>query len=450
MRKVRTNRWAALATLRRRLTATGLAALALAVFGSGVLMAVELADGAQAAPESYDQASQHHPAPAQTLRVFGPLKRQESATKYAIGLVHRDTPPGMRRRNVRRAMRTEVILPDGMRLLTRGRYKSQFSDRLWRRYWRGPIPDTNLRWRIIHGTPTWRVLNVGATAPRVAFWVSGHPGQCFQVKTVGMHQHNRRWIRNRHSLVQTAKACLPSGPGTTPATTPTPTPGWTNIVNDRFDTGSIPSHWSRYSNPYGSAPHNCTDPAHVYVANGYLQLLESYESSRPAGAHCPYAAGWYTGGLTLPYTAPYSANDQRVTVRFRIVSVGGVVPHYIIPMRRADNSEEDIFESDVLSFGHTFLHYTGGRVRSVPAYSIDVTQWHTVRVTQLNHVVSVYIDDMTTPAWRYGGNSTTTPDATQWRHVLLQQECSHATGCPKGTSGDSEIQVDWITVDDAR
>jgi hypothetical protein len=138
-----------------------------------------------------------------------------------------------------------------------------------------------------------------------------------------------------------------------------------------------------------------------------------------------------------------------VTIRFRIVSVGGVVPHYIVPMRMADNSEEDFFESDVLRYGHTFLHYTHGRIRSTPAYSIDVTRWHTLRFTQLDHVVSAYIDDMTTPAWVYDGPATTTPDAGQWRHVLLQQECSHANGCPKGPSGSSDIQLDWITVDNA-
>lgn len=429
---------------------TGLAASAAAVFCSGVLIAVKLADLARAAPASRGHASTHHSPLMLTLRVVGPLKRRGNAARYAIRLVHRGMMrSGTARRNIVPAMRTQLILPDGMKLLRRGSYSSRFSDRLWRSYWHRPIPDTNLRWRIIRGVPTWRVLKVGASAPRVAFWVRGRSSQCFQAKTIGMYRHDIRWVKILHAPTQTAKACLPSAAGATTATTTTPSRGWTNIVNDQFDGGAIPSHWSRYSNPYGSAPHNCTDPAHVFVANGYLHLLESYESSKPAGAHCPYGAGWYTGGLTLPYTAPYSANDQRVTVRFRIVSVGGVVPHYIIPMRRADNSEEDIFESDVLSFGHTFLHYTGGRIRSDPAYSIDAAQWHTVRFTQLNHVVSVYIDDMKTPVWRYDGNSTATPSATQWRHVLLQQECSHTGGCPKGTSGSSDIQVDWITVDNA-
>jgi hypothetical protein len=222
---------------------------------------------------------------------------------------------------------------------------------------------------------------------------------------------------------------------------------WRTIVNDQFNKGGLPAHWLRYSHPYGSAPNNCTDPAHDYVSGGYLHIVEKYERSKPAGVDCPYGAGWYTGGVSLPAVAPYSANNQRITVRFRIVSAGGVVPHYIVPMRYADNGEEDFFESDLLTQAHTFLHYSGGRIWSDRGYSIKVTRWHTLRFTQLNHVVHAYIDKMKRPAWSYHGNPTTTPDAT--RHIVLQQECSHASGCPRGTSGYSDIQIDWITVSDA-
>lgn len=413
-------------------------------------MAVEPAGRAEAAPTSRDRASMHRPPMMQNLRVSGPLKRQGNAARYAMSLVPRDlTSSQAARRNIVPAMRTQLILPDGMKLLTRGNYRSRFSDRLWRGAWHRPMPSSNRRWRIVNGAPTWTVLRVGASAPTVAFWVGGHAGQCFRAKTVSMERRNGHWATIAHAPVETARTCLPSraAPTTSP---PAPPPrGWTNVVDDQFNGGGIPSHWSRYSNPYRSGPDNCTDPAHDFVAGGYLHLVESYESSKPAGVDCPYGAGWYTGGLTLPSTAPYNADNQRVTVRFRIVSVGGVVPHYIIPMRRADNAEEDVFESDVLSFGHTFLHYAGGRIRSDPAFSIDVTHWHTVRFTQLDHLVSIYVDNMKTPVWSYHGNATTTPDATQSRHLVLQQECSHVSGCPKGTSGSSDIQVDWITVDNA-
>jgi hypothetical protein len=222
---------------------------------------------------------------------------------------------------------------------------------------------------------------------------------------------------------------------------------WRTIVNDQFNKGGLPRHWLRYSHPYGSAPNNCTDPTHDYVSGGYLHIIEKYETSKPAGVECPYGAGWYTGGVSLPEVAPYNVNNQRITVRFRIVSVGGVVPHYIVPMRYAGNGEEDFFESDLLNQAHTFLHYSGGRVRSDRGYSINVTRWHTLSFTHLNHVVHAYIDKMKRPVWAYRGDATTTPDAT--RHIVLQQECSHTFGCPKGTTGYSDIQVDWITVADA-
>ena len=119
------------------------------------------------------------------------------------------------------------------------------------------------------------------------------------------------------------------GPPWSSATTGTPSASastqtrWRTIVNDQFNKRGLPHHWLRYSHPYGSAPNNCTDPAHDYVSGGYLHIVEKYEASKPVGVECPYGAGWYTGGVSLPEVAPYSVNNQRITVRFRIVSVGG-------------------------------------------------------------------------------------------------------------------------------
>jgi hypothetical protein len=244
---------------------------------------------------------------------------------------------------------------------------------------------------------------------------------------------------------------------TTTATTTTPDPGWTNVVNDQFDSGGIPPEWHLYHGPYGSAPKNCAAPSHDYVANGYLNIVESYEPSTPANTSCPYSAGWYTGGLALSWSSPYSANDQRVTIRYRIVSTAGIVSHHIIPMRFPsvsqtyfNNGEEDFLESDYLSSAYTFLHYGSSSTSNgqiYHKYSTDLTQWHTVRFTQSNHSIYAYVDDMTTPVWVYDGDSTTIPDVA--RHVVLQQECSHSQGCPTGTAGSEDIQIDWITVDNA-
>lgn len=268
-----------------------------------------------------------------------------------------------------------------------------------------------------------------------------------------------RKLTRAHSKGQHGSHSTSTSATTTTSTTTAGSSGWTTVVDDQFNSGGIPGHWTLYHSPYGSWPNNCTAPSHDYVANGYLNIVESWEPSTPAGSTCPYGAGWYTGGMKLDPVAPFIGNDQQVTVRYRLVSTGGVVSHHIIPMRwptgitykyLMNNGEEDFLETDLLSAGHTFLHYVdsgvGERVAS-PSYGIDLSQWHTVRVTQLAHTVYVYVDDMNTPVWTYSGDSTTIPDVL--RTTVLQQECSHASGCPTGTTGSEDIQIDWITVENA-
>jgi hypothetical protein len=233
-------------------------------------------------------------------------------------------------------------------------------------------------------------------------------------------------------------------PVPTPTPPPTPAPiangGWTTVVDDEFNSGSLPSHWSAYDGPYGSGVQNCAAPSQDTVSGGYLHLTMSYRTSGACGA------GWYTGGLAL---SGFSTVDQRITVRFRIVDVGSVTSHLIVPMRWVDNDaswpaggEEDYFEGDSNGGMNTFLHYSSrnSQVYS-PTYSVDLAQWHTIRTTRLNNVVTVSIDGA---SWSYSGSTTTLPDTL--KHVVLQQECQ-TTGCPGGTSGSQDIQIDWITVD---
>lgn len=242
------------------------------------------------------------------------------------------------------------------------------------------------------------------------------------------------------------------------ATSATGTTTWTNVLNDQFNTGGVPSHWQLYHSPYGSLPKNCTAPSHDYVSGGYLNLVEKWEPSTPAGASCPYGAGWYTGGMKLDPVAPYAAKNQRVTVRYRIVSTNSVRSHHIIPMLwpagityvyKKNNGESDFLESDLYSGERTFLHYvtssgTGAQVYS-PTLNVNLAQWHTVQAQILGNVVTLSIDGAV--VWNYVGNSTTVPSVL--RSVVLQQECSHSLGCPKGSSGSEDIQIDWITVDTA-
>ncbi|HEX7497139.1 MAG TPA: hypothetical protein VF344_01545 [Candidatus Limnocylindrales bacterium] len=255
----------------------------------------------------------------------------------------------------------------------------------------------------------------------------------------------------------TAPPSMTGGPKSTPATTAGPTPppatpappaptqppsGWKTVVNDRFDSGGVPSHWAAYDGPYGSGPGNCAIPSHAVVSGGYLHLLMSYETSNSL----PCGPGWYTGGFGL---RGYSSVDQRVTVRFRVVN-NGVASHFIIPMRWPDDDsrwpaagEEDFCETDTVSGCTTFLHYTAANRQYAHSYSVDLSQWHTLRFQRLNHVVAAFIDNMNTPVWTFSGNATTLPDTL--KHVVLQQECH--SSCPSGTTGSEDIQIDWITVE---
>ena len=166
----------------------------------------------------------------------------------------------------------------------------------------------------------------------------------------------------------------------------------------------------------------------------------SYQSSGKCGA------GWYSAGM---YAKGADSIDQRITVRFRVVS-DGVIAHRIIPMRWPSggtwpqDGEEDYCEGSTLTSCWTFLHYGVTNLQVYKTHQLDLTQWHTLRFQRLNHVVLAYIDDLSTPVWAYVGTSVTLPDTL--KHVVLQQECQTA-GCPSGTSGSEDIQIDWITID---
>ena len=236
-------------------------------------------------------------------------------------------------------------------------------------------------------------------------------------------------------------------PKPTPKQTPSPTPpastGWVTVVNDTFASAAIPKHWSLYDAPYGSGPQNCAAPSHVVASGGVLHLLLSYEASGAGSANC--GPGWYSGGLSLK---GFSAVDQQVTVRFRVVR-NGVGGHFIIPMRWPDDDsswpgggEEDYCETSDVGVCSVFLHYDPSNRQIAADYAVDLTQWHTIRTERLDHTVRIFIDDMTKPVWTYAGTAATMPDTL--KHVLLQQECQ--SSCPNGTAGTEDIQVDWITV----
>jgi hypothetical protein len=236
-----------------------------------------------------------------------------------------------------------------------------------------------------------------------------------------------------------------SRPTATPAPTPTPIPppptGWTTVVNDQFNSGGVPTHWTLYDGPYGSGPGNCATPSHATVSGGYMHMLMRHEASGNCGS------GWYSAGMQISKT--YGSIDQRVTVRFRIVR-NGVSSHYVIPMRWPDTAawpqggEEDFCEGDSLSGCSSYLHYSSSNKQLARDYSFNLADWHTIRFTRLDHVVKAFIDDMSAPVWTYTGSSATLPDTV--KRTVLQQECQ--SSCPSGTTGSEDIQIDWITIED--
>jgi len=252
--------------------------------------------------------------------------------------------------------------------------------------------------------------------------------------------------------IPTPAPTLAPTPTPTPVPTPSPSPtaapvapptvgtGWSLVLDDRFDGTAPAAWWFPYDGPYGSGQRNCAVPSHDVVSGGILSLVMRYE---PTGKCGP---GWYTGGMSL---SGFSSVDQQVTVRFRVVRAG-VTGHRVIPMRWPDldsswpaAGEEDYCEGDPLTGCSTYLHYGAANNQVAHAYTVDLSQWHTMRFQRLDHVVTAFIDDLTTPAWSYAGSSTTLPDTL--KHVVLQQECQ-LSACPSGTSGTETIEIDWLTV----
>jgi hypothetical protein len=284
-------------------------------------------------------------------------------------------------------------------------------------------------------------IGVGQSTPQVAVATSAAPTTLPQTSGTLRTSTTRTRPRTAISATASTRATTTTASGRRPSA-PAAAVGWVNVVNDQFSSGGVPAHWSRYDGPYGSAPRSCATPSHVSVSGGSMHLLMRHEASGRCGA------GWYTAGMMLDRA--FASVDQRVTVRFRVVS-GGVSGHHIIPMRFPPGArwpqggEEDYCEGSGSSGCHTFLHFGDkASTQVLHRHAFDLQQWHTVRFERRNHVVKAYVDDLRTSVWTYRGSSRTLPDTK--KQVVLQQECQ-ASGCPAGTTGTEDIQIDWITVD---
>jgi hypothetical protein len=279
------------------------------------------------------------------------------------------------------------------------------------------------------------------SAPQVAVATPAAPTTLPQTSGTLRTSTTRTDPRTAISATVSTRAATATTSGRRPSA-PAAAAGWVNVVNDQFSSGGVPAHWGLYDGPYGSAPHNCATPSHVSVSGGSMHLLMRHEASGRCGA------GWYTAGMMLDKA--FASVDQRVTVRFRVVS-GGVSGHHIIPMRFPPGAawpqggEEDYCEGSGSSGCFTFLHYGDTPSTQVwHRHAFDLSRWHTVRFERRDHVVKAYIDDLTTPVWTYRGSSRTLPDTK--KQVVLQQEC-RSSGCPAATTGTEDLQIDWITIE---
>jgi len=284
-------------------------------------------------------------------------------------------------------------------------------------------------------------IGMGRSARQVAVATSAATTTLPQVSATLRTSAPRTRPRTALSSTASTRAATSTTSGRRPATLQA-AEGWVNVINDQFSSGGVPAHWSRYDGPYGSEPRTCATPSHVSVSGGSMHLLMRHEASGRCGA------GWYTAGMMLDKA--FASVDQRVTVRFRVVS-DGVSGHHIIPMRFPPGArwpqggEEDYCEGSGSSGCHTFLHYGDTPSTQVwHRHGFDLSRWHTVRFERRDHVVKAYIDDLRTPVWTHRGSSITLPDTK--KQVVLQQEC-RSSGCPAGTTGTEDIQIDWITVD---
>jgi hypothetical protein len=203
----------------RGLRSTGMVALVVSVVAFGLLAGLKLAGGVQAAPAA---PNKYYPP---LLQNFGPaeLKTQGGAAEFAIDMNYGGGEAGipqLGRQDIIPAVWMRLLLPSGVTLLRGGTYRSHFSDYGWRTYFRTPPPKTNLRWQFVHGVPTWKVRKIAeGILPRVTFWLSGQPGQCFTVTARAMYRHKKHWIAIPHAPFQTAQGCLPGSTGTTTTTT---------------------------------------------------------------------------------------------------------------------------------------------------------------------------------------------------------------------------------------
>lgn len=198
------------------------------------------ATAAPAAHKTHHRANKYYPPLLEEWGINGPFGQKGIYVKYGMimsypGGLFVDYPQ-LGRRDIIPIMRVKLVMPTGMKLLNpkSGPLKSKFSDALYWSVYHKRTPKSNLRWFYKRGIPTWQVSQLSeGNLPRVFFWVSGQPGQCFYATDQGFYHKKLRRKKHivrvlapiPHSPVdKTPTSCLPTPPGsTTPTTTTTST-----------------------------------------------------------------------------------------------------------------------------------------------------------------------------------------------------------------------------------
>lgn len=231
---------------------------------------------------------------------------------------------------------------------------------------------------------------------------------------------------------------------------------WHTIVNDKFETSGLPSHWTPYDGPFGSGALNCASPSQVQVpGDGSMHLVMQYA---PAAVCNSVTGVWLTGGVQINSASGFRSDaggNQAIEIRYRIVrndTGGNVRSHYILPMHwpttgTGFGGEADYCEGGVsLTDCSTFLHYGDGSLTNSKAHTglLDLSNWTTIRAERLNHTVKVYINGNL--VYNFIGDSTTLPDKVL--AGVLQQECPNA-GCPSSSFAafTEDIQIDYIKIE---
>ena len=214
-------------------------------------------------------------------------------------------------------------------------------------------------------------------------------------------------------------------------------PGWHEVFAEDFNGPTLDlRRWRRYSGQPAGDPAGWWDPRHVSVSNGML-VISGYRDPRDPR---PWATGGVSTGPSLDRTY------GKFLVRFRFDSGIGIAHAILLwPARGTSSDEIDFSEDDAgrRIRTHATVHY--GRDNSMIGKwkRVNLTEWHTVGVEWLKHIVRFTLDGQVWFVIR-GKSVPAVPMAlaiqTQsWPCVAKWGRCPNST-----TPRVVNLDVDWV------